>query len=129
MLATLLVASLLTVSPDAPVHSARLVPELSDTQAPRPRLWPPLLLTVGGIVLGLSGIGFIWAAAVVGYWYAFSFAVAAVAMMAVGIVFFAAAVPLMVIGAIQLHRARIARRALDEAPPVEDSALITLATF
>ncbi len=130
ILSTIVIASLLAAPGDAPVRSARLLPESAQAGPVRPRLWPPVLATVGGAGLALAGLGLIWTGIFVGYWYAFSFATAAVVMLTAGIVVFAVAVPLTVLGGIKLRQTLRARREFDETiQRQEHPPLVTIATF
>jgi len=141
---TALALTALVVSPgvrlvqdDAPTlapaeRSARLLAERSELQAARPRLLAPLLLTTGGLALGLGGVAFVWGGLFTAIYYAFSFAVGSVILLSIGIVLFAAAIPVTAIGAVKLHRARKERNRIDqrlEQLDAEEAGMQTLATF
>jgi len=113
---------------DAPVvvRSAKLLTEQVALEASRPRLLAPILLTSGGIVLGLGGAAFLWSGIVTGIYYAFSFAVGSVVLFTIGAVFVAAAIPLFLIGAVKWHRARKERARIDERL---EQLQLELATF
>lgn len=138
---TALVLTSLAISPgvrlvqdDAPVmdRSATLLAERTDLERARPKILFPILLTTGGIVAALGGVVFVWGGLFTGIYYAFSFAVGSVVLLTVGLVLFAAAIPMMVIGAVKWHRARKERNRIDqrlEQLDVEEAGMQTLATF
>lgn len=119
-------------SPHDRERHARLLEERAALTAARPRLGSPLLLVVGGVLLGVSGLGTVYAAIFTGIYYAFSFATGSVVLLVVGLVLLAAAVPVTTIGAVKLSRARRERRAIDsrlEELDAEEAGMQTIATF
>lgn len=138
----MLLALLLTLNPagvhlaldDAPraERHAALLAERTALEAARPKIVAPILMISGGVVSALGGIAFAWVGVFTAIYYAFSFAVGSVVLLTVGIVFFAVAVPLTVVGAVKLHRARLERRRIDqdlERLEHEEAGLIPVATF
>jgi hypothetical protein len=125
------------VEDDAPVlqkseRSARLLADRSELEASRPPILFPVLLTSAGIVVALGGVAFVWAGLVTAIYYAFSFAVGSVVLLSVGLVLFAAGIPITAIGAVKLHRARKERRKVDqrlEQLEHEEAGMQTLLTF
>ncbi len=144
MLTALVLASL-ALSPghvrliqdDAPVlekseRSARLLAERAGLEASRPPILFPVLLTTAGIVVALSGVAFVWVGLFIALYYAFSFAAGSVVLLSIGIVLFAAGIPITALGAVKLHRARKERRKVDqrlEQLDHEEAGMQTLATF
>lgn len=137
----MLVALLLTLNPgvhlvddDAPraERHAQLLEERTALFAARPRIVAPILLVTGGVVTALGGVAFAWVGLYTALYFAFSFAVGAVVLLTIGIVLFAVAVPLTIVGAVKLHRARVERRRIDqdlERLDHEEAGLLTVATF
>jgi hypothetical protein len=127
----------LKTEPDAPradteARTARLLTERTELAAARPRILAPLLLTTGGILAGVSGLAFVYLGLVTGLYYAFSFAVGSVVLLSIGIVLFAAGIPLTTIGALKLHRVRKERREIDqriEQLDREEAGMQTVLTF
>ena len=125
------------VQDDAPVmekpeRSARLLEERATLQSARPRILAPLLLTTGGIVATLGGVGFVWVGLFTAIYYAFSFAVGSVVLLVIGIVLVAAGIPVMTVGAVKLHRARKERGKIDrrlEQLDHEEAGMQTVLTF
>ena len=143
MLAALALSTLMffpTVRPvegDAPrldpaERSARLLSERAELENLRPRLVGPILFTTGGLAALVGGVGFVWVGLFTAAYYAFSFAVGSVVLLSIGIVLFAAGIPLTAIGAVKLHRARNRRREVDqrlEQLEHEEAGLQTVLTF
>ena len=134
---TTLVHSPRLIQDDAPLvekseRSASLLAERTALEASRPPILFPVLLTTGGILVALSGVAFVWVGLFTAIYYAFSFAVGSAVLLTVGIVLFAAGIPITAIGAVKLHRARKERRKLDqrlEQLDHEEAGMQTLATF
>lgn len=138
----MLLALLLTLNPgqvrlvedDVPKaeRHAHLLEERSALYAARPKIVAPLLLISGGVASGLGGAACLWVGLFSGAYYAFTFAIGSVVFFTVGVVFAAAAVPLIVVGAVKLHRARLERRRIDqdlEKLEHEEAGLLTVAEF
>lgn len=125
------------VQDDAPTvdlsqRSARLLEERSQLATARPRILAPILLTTSGLAAALGGLGFIYWGLFTAIYYAFSFAVGSVVLLAIGVVLFAAGVPLTVVGAVKLHRAKNERRRIDQRLEMlehEEAGMQTVATF
>ena len=117
---------------DTAERSAHLLEERAELEGRRPRILAPVLLTTVGIGVALGGVAFVWAGLFTAIYYAFSFATGSVVLLAVGIVLFAAGVPLTVVGTLKLHRARKERRKIDQRLEVldhEEAGMQTLLTF
>lgn len=138
----MLVALLLTLAPghvtlvedDAPKaeRHAALLTERSALTAARPKLVAPILLISGGVASGLGGAVCLWVGLFTGAYYAFTFAIGSAIFFTAGVVFAAAAIPLIVVGAVKLHRARLERRRIDqdlEKLEHEEAGLLTVAEF
>lgn len=120
-----------TDAPKAERH-AHLLEERTALTAARPRIVAPILLISGGAASFLGGAVVTWVGFFTSAYYAFSFAIGGAVLFTVGVVLMAIAVPLVVIGAVKLHRARLERRRIDqdlEKLEHEESSLLTLATF
>jgi hypothetical protein len=141
---TALALTALVVSPgvrlvqdDAPTldhteRSARLLTERTELEAARPKILFPLLLTTGGLAAALGGVAFVWVGLFTAIYYAFSFAVGSVVLLSIGLVLFAAGIPITVVGAVKLHRVRKERRTIDqqlERLDHEEAGMQTVLTF